>query len=163
MKIYQFKRIQFLPITVEEAWNFFSNPENLSAITPAHIQFRILYISGEKKGIYPGQLIRYKIKVVPWMWSNWLTEITHVNMPHAFIDEQRYGPYALWHHQHFFKKVPGGTEMTDEVNYAIPYGLIGRFANWLFVERNLKTIFDYRYSVLEKLFAKNELVVKRSA
>lgn len=84
---------------------------------------------------------------------NWMTEITHVEEPHYFVDEQRFGPYALWHHQHHFKEVDGGIEMTDEINYAIPFGLLGRAANWLFVEREVNRIFNHRFSILEKYFS----------
>lgn len=163
MKIYHLKRKQFLPITLEEAWRFFSTPRNLASITPAYMNFNILYVSLEDKGVYPGQIIRYKVNILPGINVNWVTEITHVHKPYYFIDEQRFGPYALWHHQHHFEEVQGGIEMTDEVHYAIPFGFIGRLANWLFVDKKVNAIFDYRYAVLEKLFTKNELVVKRSA
>jgi penicillin-binding protein 2 len=83
----------------------------------------------------------------------WVTEITHVQEPQYFADEQRFGPYALWHHKHHFKSVAGGIEMTDEVDYAIPLGLLGRLAHWIFVGRAVNRIFDHRYTVLEKYFA----------
>ena len=112
--------------------------------------------------MYAGQLIRYHINIFPAIRVHWVTEITHVHEPTHFIDEQRFGPYALWHHQHFFREVEGGIEMTDEVNYAIPLGIIGRFANWLFVEKQVKAIFDFRFDVLEKSFrndTKNKMMV----
>src|SRR5688572_7271374 len=104
MKVYHLKRIQFLPITLKEAWSFFCNPANLAHITPKHMKFQVLYISGGNR-MYAGQLIRYKIHVLPGIPVQWVTEITHVNEPYFFADEQRYGPYALWHHQHHFKEV----------------------------------------------------------
>ncbi len=158
MKTYTLKRTQFLPISIDEAWNFFSSPANLSKITPGHMGFDIRYISGGDR-MYPGQLIRYKISAIPGLKMNWLTEITHVCEPVYFVDEQRFGPYALWHHQHHFKTVSGGVEMTDEVNYAIPLGILGRLANWIFVQREVNAIFDYRFAVLEKYFS-NENAVK---
>lgn len=151
MKIYNLTRKQILPISLDEAWGFFSSPNNLSKITPREMGFKILYISGGAK-TYPGQLIQYKVKIAPGISVNWVTEITHVREPHYFVDEQRFGPYALWHHQHHFQEVEGGVVMTDEVNYGIPLGLIGRLANWLFVERQVSAIFDYRYSILENYF-----------
>ena len=154
MKIYNLKTTQFLPISIEEAWDFFSTPRNLSKITPEHMKFKILYISGGDK-MYPGQLINYIVNVLPGVPVRWTTEITQVNKPHSFIDNQRFGPYAMWHHQHSFKEVPGGVEMQDEVNYAIPLGLLGRFANWLFVGQKVKAIFDHRYKVLENYFDKS--------
>jgi ligand-binding SRPBCC domain-containing protein len=152
MKIYNLKRTQFLPIPLTEAWAFFSTPNNLEKITPKHMGFVILYKSGGDK-MYPGQIIRYHVNALPFMKVNWMTEITHVHEPFFFVDEQRFGPYALWHHQHHFKEVAGGIEMTDEVNYAIPYGVIGRLANWLFVERQVNAIFDHRFKVLENYFS----------
>jgi ligand-binding SRPBCC domain-containing protein len=163
MRIYHLYRKQFLPITLTEAWSFFSSPKNLAVITPPYMRFKILYISRPDDDVYAGQLIRYTVGVMPGVNVHWVTEITHVNKPQSFIDEQRFGPYALWHHQHHFKEVAGGIEMTDEVNYAIPFGILGRLANWLFVGKKVTTIFDYRYTTLEKLFTKNELVIKRSA
>ncbi len=160
MKIYNLKRVQFLPITLAEAWEFFSTPKNLSKITPEHMGFKIVYISGGEK-TYAGQIIRYKVSILPGIKADWMTEITHVQEPHYFVDEQRFGPYALWHHQHSFKEVPGGVEMTDEVNYAIPLGILGRLANWLFVEREVNRIFDYRFNVLAKYFERP--AVRKSA
>ena len=151
MKIYRLKRTQFLPITLPAAWEFFSTPKNLAKITPEHMGFQILYISGVDKA-YAGQIIQYKVSVLPGIKVNWVTEITHVEEPHYFIDEQRFGPYALWHHQHHFKEVKGGVEMTDEVNYALPLGFMGRLAHWVFVEHEVNRIFDHRFIVLEKYF-----------
>lgn len=159
MKIYNLKRVQFLPISLEEAWDFFSSPRNLSKITPTKMNFRILYMSGGDK-TYAGQLIRYKVNVLPGIAVHWVTEITQVKELYHFIDEQRFGPYALWHHQHHFKAVPGGVEMTDEVNYAIPLGILGRLAHWLFVGREVNAIFDHRFKVLENYFAGQEKNLK---
>jgi ligand-binding SRPBCC domain-containing protein len=117
------------------------------------MKFKILYTSGGNQ-MYAGQLIRYHINILPGIRVHWVTEITHVREPHHFIDQQRFGPYALWHHQHFFNEVDGGIEMTDEVNYAIPFGIIGRFANWLFVEKQVRAIFAFRFDALEKKFSK---------
>ena len=151
MKIYNLKRVQTLPISLQEAWEFFSTPRNLSKITPAHMGFTILYVSGGEK-TYPGQIIRYKVQVIPGIKMDWVTEITHVHEPTYFVDEQRFGPYALWHHQHHFKEVPGGVEMTDEVNYAIPFGVLGQLANFIFVGKEVNRIFDYRFKILEEYF-----------
>jgi ligand-binding SRPBCC domain-containing protein len=151
MKIYNLTRTQFLPISLPEAWEFFSTPKNLSKITPEHMGFKILYISGGDKA-YAGQIIRYHVSILPGIKVHWVTEITQVKEPSHFIDEQRFGPYALWHHQHHFKEVSGGVEMTDEVNYAIPLGLLGRLAHALFVGREVNRIFEHRFKVLEEYF-----------
>lgn len=153
MKVYTLKRVQVLPITLSEAWEFFSSPRNLSKITPEHMGFEIQYISGGEK-TYAGQIIRYRVQVLPGIKVHWVTEITHVQEPVYFVDEQRFGPYALWHHQHRFKEVPGGVEMTDEVNYAIPLGILGRLANFIFVGREVNRIFDHRFTTLEQYFSK---------
>lgn len=153
MKVYKLERVQFLPITIEKAWDFFSSPKNLKEITPEYMKFKITYISGSER-MYAGQLISYIVNILPILPVKWTTEITHVNEPTYFVDEQRFGPYALWHHQHHFKPVDGGVEMTDIVNYAVPLGILGRFANRLFVASKVRAIFDYRFDVLEKKFKK---------
>lgn len=104
--------------------------------------------------MYAGQIIKYKIKAPPGLWMDWMTEITHVSEPNYFVDEQRVGPYALWHHQHHLKEVEGGVEMTDEVNYALPMGILGRLAHSLFVKKQLQGIFKHRFNVLEEMFRK---------
>ena len=104
--------------------------------------------------MYPGQLINYRIRIFAGIWVDWLTEITQVTKQQNFIDEQRFGPYAFWHHQHHFKAVDGGVEMTDEVNYAIPFGWLGRLVHWLFVGRQVNSIFAHRYHFLQQKFNK---------
>ncbi|MCS6975096.1 MAG: SRPBCC family protein [Cyclobacteriaceae bacterium] len=153
MKIYNLKRTQILPLTLDEAWAFFSNPRNLAEITPPHMGFRILSMSGNDK-MYPGQVIRYIVQGIPGINMHWVTEITHVIEPYYFVDEQRFGPYKWWHHQHHFREVEGGVEMTDEVNYALPLGPLGTLAHALFVKRELNLIFDYRFKKLEERFKK---------
>ncbi len=152
MKIYQLKQKQFLPVSIGEAWNFFSSPVNLAKITPPNMSFRVEYISGNPEEMYAGQIMQYKIGILPGITTGWMTEITHVHKPWYFIDEQRFGPYALWNHQHWFKPVDGGVEMTDEVNYAIPLGVLGRIVHTMFIENELKRIFQFRYNTIEKLF-----------
>lgn len=153
MKVYNLKRTQILPINLAQAWEFFSTPKNLAKITPEHMGFKILYSSGGSK-MYAGQIIQYIVYGLPGIPMHWTTEITHVQEPNYFVDEQRFGPYSLWHHQHHFKEVAGGVEMVDEVNYAIPLGIIGRLAHAIFVGRAVNRIFDHRYKVLEEYFKK---------
>ena len=153
MKVYHLQRTQVLPISLQEAWAFFSTPTNLAKITPSHMGFEILYQSGGSK-TYAGQIIRYRVNVLPGISVHWVTEITHVSEPNYFVDEQRFGPYALWHHQHRFREVANGVEMTDEVNYAIPLGWLGQLAGALFVHRQVNAIFDHRYQVLNAYFSK---------
>ena len=153
MKVYHLERKQFFPVSIDKAWSYFSTPSNLGNITPGDMYFKTLYQSGGDKA-YSGQIIQYKIRILPGVVFQWVTEITHLHEPEYFVDEQRFGPYALWHHQHHFKTVAGGVEMTDIVNYAIPLGLFGRLAHWLFVGKKVNEIFDFRSRVLEKHWAK---------
>lgn len=153
MAIYSFQTRQLIPISIEQAWAFFSNPANLQAITPEGMGFQIISkFHGDK--MYPGQLIEYKVRPVGNIPLYWMTEITHVQEGRYFVDEQRFGPYSLWHHQHHFKSVEGGVEMTDIVHYKIPFGWLGDLANFLFVKRKLREIFDYRYAKVEAYFGK---------
>jgi ligand-binding SRPBCC domain-containing protein len=162
MKVYTINKTQILPITLEESWDFFATPANLPKITPPYMDFRILHISGQEnveiKKMYAGQFIRYSVCPFPFpkIPLQWITEITHVQEPYFFVDEQRDGPYNLWHHQHFFKEVPGGVEVSDEVNYSVPLGPLGVLANHLFVSRQVNSIFDYREKALNQIFKQIE-------
>jgi ligand-binding SRPBCC domain-containing protein len=153
MAVYSLKTIQKIPISPEQAWDFFSNPANLQAITPEKMGFKIIS-KHHGEAMYAGQLIEYKVSPVLNISLYWMTEITHVEDKKYFIDEQRYGPYSLWHHQHHFKPIEGGVEMTDIVHYKIRLGFIGDLANSLFVKKQLKEIFDYRFQKIEELFGK---------
>src|ERR1700744_2444487 len=116
------------------------------------MKFDVTSDYNEHTKMYPGMIITYKISPLLGIKMNWMTEITHVKEKEYFIDEQRFGPYALWHHQHHFKEVKGGVQMTDIVNYAIPYGFVGRLANSLIVKKKLKGVFDYREEVIGGMF-----------
>lgn len=152
MKVYTLKTKQILPISLEEAWEFFSSPLNLSKITPAYMNFVIKSELAEK--MYPGMLISYKVSPVAGIPITWVTEITHVEENKFFVDEQRYGPYSMWHHEHHFKELDNGIEMTDIVSYVPPFGILGRIANSLYISKQVRGIFDYRSQVLEKYFPK---------
>ena len=148
--VYRLKRTQKLPISVREAWNFFSNPANLKEITPKYMGFKIL--EGTGKDMFPGQIIKYIVKPLLGIPLRWVTEITHVEKESYFVDEQRYGPYKLWHHKHFFNKIKDGVEMIDIVDYRLPFGIFGRMVHPLFIKKKLNQIFDYRYKILENKF-----------
>ncbi|MEQ9423132.1 MAG: SRPBCC family protein [Cyclobacteriaceae bacterium] len=143
-------KTQIVPITIEEAWAFFSSPENLKTITPDHMGFEIL--EGTDKPMYPGQIIRYNVRPLLGITLKWTTEITQVREKEFFIDEQRFGPYKFWHHQHFFKPHPKGVEVQDIVHYLIPFGIFGKIANTLLVKKQLAGIFDYRKKKLKEMF-----------
>jgi len=152
MAVYSLKTVQVLPVTLEKAWDFFSSPANLATITPPHMGFNIISKHHGAK-MYPGQIIEYTVKPLLGIPLYWMTEITHVEEGKYFVDEQRFGPYSLWHHQHHFREVPGGVEMTDIVHYKIPLWILGDIANALFVRKQLQGIFDYRYKKVEELFS----------
>ena len=154
-KVYSIKTIQILPWSMEETWDFFSSPKNLSKITPTNLGFKIISKHhGEK--MYPGQVIEYIVKPVLGIPMYWMTEITHVEEQKYFVDEQRFGPYSMWHHQHHFKQVEGGVEMTDIVHYKLPLGFLGDIAHAIFVKKQLQGIFNFRYQVVEELTAKRK-------
>jgi ligand-binding SRPBCC domain-containing protein len=141
---------QVLPIPLEEAWDFFSSPRNLDAITPPDLGFRIESCRSER--MHEGQIITYKVKVAPGIWVPWVTEIKAVDEGRAFVDEQRFGPYKFWHHRHSFEAVEGGVRMGDLVHYALPFGPIGGMAHALFVRRKVEWIFRFRREVLAQRF-----------
>ncbi len=154
MSVYKLERKQSLPISIEEAWTFFSDPNNLAKITPESMGFTIIH--GADSEMYAGQIIEYRVKPVLGIPLTWVTEIKHVQHQKKFVDEQRFGPYALWHHKHFFVETATGIEMTDIVHYKLPLGFLGRIAHWVFVKRQLKDIFDHRYKILETYFDQKE-------
>lgn len=150
MSVVHLHRMQVLNTSLEEAWHFFSSPENLSVITPRYMNFRILSENTDK--IFAGQRIMYKVNILPFVRVRWETEITEVKHLESFTDEQRSGPYGLWRHRHEFRQTTGGLEMTDTLSYEAPLGLLGTIANRLFVERQVNGIFDYRNKVLKGIF-----------
>jgi len=150
-KVYSIKTVQVLPISLEKAWDFFSSPANLAEITPKNLGFNIISKHHREK-MYAGQIIEYKVSPVLGIPLYWMTEITHVEQHKFFVDEQRFGPYSMWHHQHHFKEVPGGVEMTDIVHYKLPFWFLGDIANSVFVKKQLNDIFDYRFKAVEKIF-----------
>ena len=151
--IYTLKTEQELNISLEKAWDFFSSPENLQKITPKHMGFEIT--SSVDSKAYSGQIITYKVGILPWIKSNWVTEITQVKEKEFFIDEQRFGPYKMWHHEHWFEELPNGkTLMKDKISYKIPFGFLGNIAQFLFIKKQLKGIFEHRISTLNSLFNK---------
>jgi ligand-binding SRPBCC domain-containing protein len=150
MKIYTKQSVQNLPITLNEAWDFLSDPKNLKTITPEYMGFIIE--SGADRPMFPGQIIQYIVTPVLGIKTKWVTEITHVNDKHYFVDEQRFGPYALWHHKHFIKEIPGGVEMEDIIDYKVPMGWLGQLVHPIIVKPKLDEIFEYRRKKLIELF-----------
>jgi ligand-binding SRPBCC domain-containing protein len=150
MPVKTLKSTQFLPISMEVAWNFFSSPRNLNEITPEDMTFNIISEMPEK--MYEGLIIIYKVAPMLNIPLTWVTEITHISENRYFIDEQRKGPYRLWHHEHHFREVEGGVQMTDILHYDVGKGPFGRIASWLFVDKRVKEIFEFREKRLKELF-----------
>ena len=154
MKTYTVKFEQKLPISLEQAWDFFSSPLNLAKITPKKMAFIITsdYTAGQK--MYQGMIISYKVAPLLGIKIDWMTEITHVKDGEYFIDEQRFGPFKFWHHEHHFKAIEGGVLMTDKLIYGMPFGLLGQIANAITVSKQTEEIFTYREKAVEDLFGK---------
>ena len=149
--IYQFKTKQLLKSDLETVWDFVSSPRNLKKITPPYMGFDITSKDLPLK-MYTGMIISYKVSPLLSIPTTWVTEITQVEKHKFFIDEQRVGPYTMWHHQHFLEETKDGILMTDIVTYKPPFGILGSIANSLFIKKKLKSIFDYRFVALEKIF-----------
>ena len=148
------KTEQLIPVSLQEAWDFFANPRNLNAVTPKELEFRIT--SDVPDNMYEGLIITYSIKPMLNIPVNWVTEITHIKDLAYFVDEQRKGPYRMWHHEHHFREVPGGVVMTDILHYDIGKWIFGRIAGALFVHRAVREIFSFRRKALEETFRKKK-------
>ncbi len=142
-----------IPATIEQVWDFISSPRNLKHITPDFMGFDILTKNLPEK-MYPGMIISYHVRPVLGIKTLWVTEITHVKDLEYFVDEQRIGPYKLWHHQHILEEIPGGVRMRDIVSYQPPFGPLGSIANALFIKSLLEKIFDYRTLKIDETFGK---------
>jgi ligand-binding SRPBCC domain-containing protein len=145
---------QWLPIGLDEAWDFFSSPMNLNEITPEDMVFEIKSEGLDK--MYPGMFIVYSIRPVMNIPMRWVTEITHVEDRKFFVDEQRIGPYNIWHHEHHFEEKDGGVLMTDILHYDVGKSIFGWLASKLFVDKKVQNIFDYRFQILERRFGKKK-------
>lgn len=153
MKGYTFKAEQFLPIDLEEAWDFFSTPRNLAHITPPEMEFRILS-KLDDNDIYEGMRIHYIVRPLLGIPMKWETEIGPTKRLEYFSDRQMKGPYKVWDHKHTFEKVDGGVLMKDIVYYELPMGFLGTIAHALVVRKKIENIFAFRKQTLEKLFPK---------
>ena len=150
MKIYTLHKTQKLPISVDEAWEFLSDPKNLKIITPDEMSFDI--ISGADRPMYSGQIIQYNVTPMMGIRTKWVSEIKSVVPKKYFVDVQLYGPYSLWHHKHFINEIEGGVEMEDIIDYKIPLGILGQMMHPFLVKPRLEEIFNYRQKKLVELF-----------
>ena len=152
MPVHTLRRSTLLNVSPESAWSFFTDPRNLAKITPPSMGFTVMSSPPDK--IYPGLMIEYRVRPMLNIPVTWLTEITHVAEGRMFVDEQRVGPYRVWHHEHHFAARPeGGVEMTDIVTYALPFGWLGDLMHPLLVAPQLRRIFDYRQTVIDGVFS----------
>lgn len=150
MKIYTFHRKQKFPVTLDKAWDFLSNPKNLKIITPDYMGFTIA--DYDHKPLYAGQIIQYLVTPLLGIKTKWVSRITQVKDKAYFIDEQLYGPYALWDHKHFINEVKGGVEFEDIIHYKVPLGFLGQLVHPFLVKPKLEEIFEYRQKKLTELF-----------
>lgn len=151
MPFYQFKKTQFLPSNKNDVWSFISSPENLKKITPSYMGFDITSPLEESR-MYSGMIISYMVKPLLNIPIKWISEITHIRETEYFVDEQRVGPYSLWHHEHHLKEVENGVMMTDIVSYKPPFGIFGALMNALFIRRKLEEIFEFRRKTMGQVF-----------
>lgn len=155
MSFYQFRRTQKIPAGIDGIWDFISAPSNLKKITPAAMGFEITSLNADVD-MYEGMIISYEVRPLLNIKTLWVTEITHVVPKTYFVDEQRIGPYKMWHHEHRLEEINGGVLMTDIVSYQPPMGFLGRIANTLIIQNKLNTIFDFRTQALDEIYGKWE-------
>ena len=150
-KIYSLETKQIIDRPIEEIWSFFTNPKNLNQLTPSDMNFKIL--SGNSDDFYEGKIISYSVNPFKFYNIKWVTEITKIKKNDFFIDEQRFGPYKMWHHEHhFIKNNDNTTTIYDKVIYKLPYGIIGKLSHKLFIKKRLLEIFNFRKKTIKKLY-----------
>ena len=153
MPVYTYRKTQLIPTSIDLLWDFISSPLNLKRITPAYMGFDVISKELPEK-MYAGMIIAYRVSPLMGIKTTWVTEITHVQELKYFVDEQRVGPYKMWHHQHLIEQVEGGILMTDIIDYQPPFGFFGAIANKMIIKKTLEEIFNYRTKKLEEIFGK---------
>jgi len=148
--IYRLFREQIVPASQIEVWEYFATPHNLNEMTPPDLKFEIVH--GGREKMFQGQLIEYRVQFMPLFRSRWLTEITHIDEKSFFVDEQRVGPYLIWHHEHRFKAVEAGTRIIDQVTYLLPFGPLGDLVHAIWIRSRLQAIFDFRQKKVKAVF-----------
>jgi ligand-binding SRPBCC domain-containing protein len=150
MKVYKWHNKQVLPISKSEAWDFFSNPDNLAVLTPPKMRLQIDKV--DNRDMYAGKIITFSVTPMAGYRATWVSEITQVMATNYFVDVQLVGPYAMWHHEHRFNEMADGVEVEDLIHYALPLGWLGRLAHKPLVIPKLKELFDYRTEKLTEIF-----------
>jgi len=151
MGVFQLYKEQKVNASLDEIWEFISSPKNLQKITPDYMGFQITN-PALPENMYPGMIISYKVSPILGIKMNWVTEITHVSKGSYFVDEQRSGPYKMWHHEHWLEEIEGGVIMRDRVTYIPPLGILGKIANYIFIKKQLEDIFEFRKNKMNELF-----------
>lgn len=154
MKLYELEVTQKTAAPIHELWSFFSNANNLTKITPPSLGFQSHHLGKEE--VHSGMIITHRVSPFPGIRLQWITEISHVQAPFLFVDEQRFGPYRFWHHQHHFSEIPGGTLITDRIHYGLSFGWVGQLAHPLLVRPQLEKIFAYRKQAVIEIFGSLE-------
>jgi len=149
--VHQITKEQFINANIDKVWSFVSSPHNLKLITPEYMNF-VIQSNNLPEKMHPGMIISYKVSPILNIRTNWVTEITHVKKNEFFVDEQRVGPYKIWHHQHHLKTHKNGVLMTDIISYRLPFGFLGRIINTLFIKRKLESVFNYRFKAIDRIF-----------
>jgi ligand-binding SRPBCC domain-containing protein len=150
MKLYMMDHRQVIRASIGDVWSFFSDPHNLAKLTPPWLN--LVVPEDIPHQVYPGMIITYRIRAFSGIPASWVTEITHIIEEQLFVDEQRFGPYRFWHHQHHFRETDAGIEVRDLIHYSLPLGTLGRFAHAVLVRARLKEIFDYRVNAIRTAF-----------
>lgn len=158
MPVYTKHETLKIPASIDQVWDFISSPQNLKRITPEYMGFDITTKNLPEK-VYAGMIISYTVSPLLGIKMRWVTEITHVSELKYFVDEQRFGPYKMWHHQHIIEAIKGGVLMTDIVDYQPPMGFLGGIANQLIINKQLNEIFTFRTKKLEEHFGKYDQVI----
>lgn len=148
--MYLLRRETIINQPIQVVWEYFSDPKNLQNITPKEMGFEVL--TKDLRKAYQGQIICYKIKVLPMIRLNWVTEIAHLKEQKYFVDEQRFGPYRFWYHEHLFEEFDGKTRMIDIVHYKLPVLPLAVLVNKFFVRPKLEGIFNYRSQKIFEIF-----------
>lgn len=154
MKTHQLNFEQKIPMSLSKSWDFFSSPLNLSKITPPSMKFVVTSDYTENTKMYEGMIISYHVSPLLGIKMNWMTEITTVKKHQYFIDEQKFGPFKYWHHEHHFEEINGGVLMKDRLTYAMPFGFLGSIAHAVIVAKQTREIFEFREKAVEELFGK---------
>ena len=152
MKVHSLSQEQTIPIPINQAWEFFSSPRNLEAMTPPEMGFRIVSLPSEI--LYEGEIIEYSVKVLPGVWIPWVSEIKALRKGESFVDDQISGPFKFWHHRHSFEETSGGTIVKDLIHYSVGFSIFGEVARALVVKNQLAKMFEHRRLILDEKFGK---------